>query len=161
MSSIRPNLAYPEPVSSDSSVAGFFEQRSFRRLVAVLGIGSAVVLAYSAFKKHLFLPTPSLDDFTKEIEAEIPIPVTIADDVVGDGNVNANEETETEEPPPKKEKVILYQVPRGFFTPVISPFGLTLETFLRVADIEHEVKLKCLMVTESNFRHSTAENNLQ
>jgi len=50
------------------------------------------------------------------------------------------------QPPPvveeEKDKVTLFQVPRGYFTPSASPFGLRLETFLRVAGIEHEVEIQ-------------------
>lgn len=38
-----------------------------------------------------------------------------------------------------QDVVLLHQLPRGRFTPTISPFSLKLETYLRMAKIPYQV----------------------
>jgi hypothetical protein len=114
----------------------FFEQRSFRRLVAVLGIGSAVCLAYSAIRKRWF-PTLSELGISKSRETVNNKDGFSIVNINDDDKVKDDETTGKEVQ--KQVEVILHQVPRGFFTPAVSPLGLKLETFLRVAKIEYKV----------------------
>lgn len=117
------------PQPDIQTIGEFFETRNFSRFFGVLGVASTALIAYLLYRKYAekFIvdePVPQRPQQQEQfsvvevVEEDQPVEI-LKEDI--------------------KKKVVLYQVPRGFFTPAVAPFALKLETFMRVAKIEYEV----------------------
>lgn len=59
----------------------------------------------------------------------------------------------------EKDVVYLYQFPRSPVVPSISPYGLKVETWLRLNKVKYEVSVRICVVVKISYHH-TSHNNL-
>jgi len=125
-SSFRPRFEAIDVVtpSNKQNLITFFKNRSYRRVFAILGVGSAAFVGWILYIRYQKKQFPFVDKKSPQLAlTEGPTGIL--------SNVRKND---------KKDKVILSQCPRGLITPCIAPFPMKLETYLRLAKIPYEVR---------------------